>query len=403
MTTIDEVTLTPVTTPRTSGLVCGHVIVQLHTDDGMVGIGEMSDFQHLPRYHLDVAELQRTLVAMLRGLDPFAVNEIDHRLTANFPQSGSLYDKASLIVCGVDLACWDLRGKLTDRNVSELLGGRVRDRLPIAYPIFRQQSPADVAANLDTIATKVEQGFHRFRVYVGGRLDLDEDFLRRARDRFGDTISLKSLDFSNLLDAGAACRFIERTRELDYELVEAPAPTGDLAGLRFVRERTLLPVSEHVYSPQWALRLIDHRAVDILNVGLFALGGITGARRVLTIAEAAGIDCLVGTTQELAIGTAAAAQVGTTAAIAGLPADPVGPLLYTRDVVAGELDFSGGALRPPDGPGLGVAIDPDLLEAAHAPLTWSTVDVATIIDRTPGVDRVKQETPRIDRLSGAQR
>lgn len=382
MTVIRDLSLTPVITPRASGLVCGHVLVEVRTDDGLVGIGEMSDFQHLPKYHLDVAELERTLRPMLEGLDPFASNESDRRLSSSFPQSGSLYDKATLITCGVDIALWDLRGKLLGANVSELLGGRVREGMPIAYPIFRQQSRADVEANLDTMEERIRQGFDRFRVYVGGHLDLDEEFLTRARDRFGDTISLKSLDFSNLLDATAACRFIERTRHLAYDLVEAPAPAGDVEGLRFVRERTLLPVSEHVYSPAWAVRLISRRAVDILNVGLFALGGITGARRVLTIAEAAGVDCLIGTTQELAIGTAAAAHVGATALGAGLPADPVGPLLYTRDVVAEPLDFTGGVLRPPDGPGLGIRIDPELVEAASGPLTWSDVDVATIIDRT---------------------
>ncbi|GAB3426693.1 hypothetical protein [Flindersiella endophytica] len=60
--------LTPVATPRTTGLVCGHVIVELSTSDGLVGLGEMSDFQHLPRYHVEVPELERTLSELLVGL-----------------------------------------------------------------------------------------------------------------------------------------------------------------------------------------------------------------------------------------------------------------------------------------------------------------------------------------------
>lgn len=385
---IESVRLTPVTAPRTSGIVCGHVIVEVMTHDKeLVGIGEMSDFQHLPRYHLDLPELEQTLSQLLAGLDPLDTNEIDRRLASSYPMAGNLYDKTSLIRCGVDIALWDLRGKLHGVGLSELLGGRVRETIPIAYPIFRQQSAEDVRENLDRVEGRLAEGFDRFRVYVGGRLDLDHQFLTRVRERFGDAVSLKSLDFSNLCSPHVAARFIERTVEVGYDLVEAPAPVGDLEGLRFVRDRTLLPVSEHVYGPDWALRLIQHGAVDILNVGLFALGGITGARRVLTIAEAAGLECLIGTTQELTIGTAAAAHVATTSFVAGLPADPVGPLLYTRDVTAERLSFAEGLLHPPDGPGLGVRIDPDLLAAAHAPLTWSEVDVHTVIDRTTGGTR----------------
>jgi L-alanine-DL-glutamate epimerase-like enolase superfamily enzyme len=68
VTVITGVRLTPVATPRTTGLVCGHVIVEVLTSDGLVGLGEMSDFQHLPRYHVDVPELERTLSELLSGL-----------------------------------------------------------------------------------------------------------------------------------------------------------------------------------------------------------------------------------------------------------------------------------------------------------------------------------------------
>lgn len=379
---ITDVRLTPVTSPRAS-IVCGHVIVEVVTDQGVVGVGEMSDFQHLPMYHLDIPELARTLSSLLAGADPFAANALAERLDRAFPQADDLYDKASLVVCGVDIALWDLRARLLEVNLGTLLGGRVREALPIAYPVFRQQSAADVEANLATVARVLADGCHRFRVYVGRDLDLDEAFLVRCRERFGSRVAIKSLDFSNLLDAHAAARFVERTRHLGYDFVEAPARAGDLDGLR--RVRRLVPVSEHAHSPRGALRLVTHGAVDILNVGLFVLGGITAARQVLGIAAAAGVDCLVGTTQELAIGTAAAAHVGTTSAAVVTASDPVGPLLYGRDVVAAPLDFRDGSLRAPDGPGLGVTIDPDRLAAARDHLSWSATDPVTVIDRTgPG-------------------
>ncbi|WP_020574357.1 mandelate racemase/muconate lactonizing enzyme family protein [Actinopolymorpha alba] len=382
MARITRVRLTAINTPRTSGLVCGHVIVELLTDvDGLIGVGEMSDLQHLPRFHVDVEDLERTLTAILSDLDPLNLNEASRRLEESFPQAGNLYDKSSVIKCGVDIAIWDLVGKLSGRSVSDLLGGRVRESLPIAYPIFRQRTARDVEANLELVAAKLADGFSRFRVYVGRELQLDEQFLRRARADFGDAVRIKSLDFSNLLDARDACAFIERTRDLDYELVEAPARSGDSAGLAYVRDRALLPVSEHVYSDRWALELVTARAVDILNVGLFALGGITPVRRVLAIAEAAGLRCLVGTTQELSIGTAAAAHVGASASVVTVASDPVGPLLYLEDVVREKARYAGGELVVPTGPGLGVELDRTRLDAVAGPLSWSGGGVVDVIDR----------------------
>lgn len=301
-----------------------------------------------------------------------------------FSSAESLYDKASLIRCGVDLAVWDLRAKLLGVGVDALLGGRVREALPIAYPIFRQQRESDVAANLATVGRLLERGFHRFRVYVGRDLGLDEVFLTRCSEEYGGRIEIKSLDFSNLLDAREAARFILRTKDVGYELVEAPARSGDLEGLRFVRERTLVPVSEHAVGPRSTIELVTRRAVDVVNIGLFVLGGITGALRAMAVAEAAGIPCLIGTTQELAIGTAAAAHVGTCAAGEILASDPVGPLLYGRDVVADPLDFRDASLWPPEGPGLGVALSRDRLQDAASPLTWTGFDTTTVVDRTGG-------------------
>lgn len=384
MTAITAVRLTPVNTPRSTGLVCGHVIVELETDDGLVGIGEMSDFQHLPRFHVDVVDLQRTLAAMLTGLDVWAANQATHLLEESFPSAGSLYDKGAVIRCGIDIALWDLRGKASGRSVSDLLGGQVRSALPVAYPIFRQRSEADIEANLEVVGARLAEGFTMFRIYVGGRLDLDERFLRALRDRFGDTVQIKSLDFSNLLDSTQAIRFIERTSDLDYALVEAPARAGDLAGLGEVRRRTLIPVSEHVYDGAAGLRLAAEGAVDVLNVGLFALGGLTAALRVVSIAEAAGLACLVGTTQELAIGTAAAAHLGVTSAAATVAADPVGPLLYTADVVRDPLIYRDGALLAPTGPGLGMVLDRDRLAAVTGPLQWDVGATTSIVDRVGG-------------------
>nr|WP_237530033.1 enolase C-terminal domain-like protein [Streptomyces sp. SID5770] len=374
--------MTPINTPRHNSITCGHILVELHTDDdSLVGVGEMSDLQHLPRFHFDVPELEATLNEILVGLDALQLTEVERRLEANFPQAGYIYDKSRAIKCGVDIAFWDLAAKQLGVRVCDLLGGAVRESVPIAYPIFRQQNEEDVERNLAMVERRVGEGFEYFRVYVGRRLDLDERFLRAARERFGDRITVKSLDFSNLLDAKAACNFAERVADVGFDLVEAPAPNHDVRGLVYARNRLPVPISEHVYGFRWALDLVAADAVDVFNVSVIAIGGITPARRIFAIAEAAGKSCLVGTTQELSIGTAAAAHVALAMPAVTVPSDPVGPLLYTRDVVAEPVRYVGGRLHVPSGPGLGMRLDPELVKASEGPLTWAATSAAAVVDR----------------------
>ncbi|ANZ39839.1 hypothetical protein BBK82_31130 [Lentzea guizhouensis] len=381
MTRITGVRLTTVNTPRHNGITCGHVVVELLTDTDLVGLGEMSDLQHLPRFHFDIPELAATLEDLLVGLDPLQTTEVERRLEANFPQAGYIYDKSRAIKCGVDIAVWDLAAKVLGLPLHELLGGQVRDSVPIAYPVFRQQHDADVERNLAMVERRLGEGFEFFRVYVGRDLALDERFLREARDRFGDRLKIKSLDFSNLLDAKSACAFAERVTDVGYGLVEAPAPNHDVRGLVYARNRLHVPISEHVYSNRWALDLVAADAVDVFNVSVIAIGGISPARRIFAIAEAAEKSCLIGTTQELSIGTAAAAHVAMAMPAATLPSDPVGPLLYTRDVVRHPVSYDKGRLRVPEGLGLGMELDPDLLAASAGPLTWRHTTADAVVDR----------------------
>ncbi|MFH9263944.1 mandelate racemase/muconate lactonizing enzyme family protein [Streptomyces sp. NPDC017546] len=382
MAKVTRVVLTSINTPRHNSITCGHILVELHTDDdSLVGVGEMSDLQHLPRFHFDVPELEATLNEILVGLDALQLTEVERRLEANFPQAGYIYDKSRAIKCGVDIAFWDLAAKQLGVRVVDLLGGAVRESVPIAYPVFRQQSEEDVERNLAMVERRLTEGFEYFRVYVGRRLDLDERFLRTARERFGDRITIKSLDFSNLLDAKAACNFAERVADVGYGLVEAPAPNHDVRGLVYARNRLAVPISEHVYGFRWALDLVAADAVDVFNVSVIAIGGITPARRIFSIAEAAGKTCLVGTTQELSIGTAAAAHIAMAMPPVTEPSDPVGPLLYTRDVVTDPVRYIDGRLHVPSGPGLGMTLDPELVKASASPLTWASTSAAAVVDR----------------------
>lgn len=374
--TIQKVRLSTVNTPRREGPVCGHVIVEVDTDVGITGLGEMSDLQHLPRFHFDIPELERTLDEILVGRPVWQINATTQLMEANYPESLYVRDKSRVIKCGVDLALWDILGKATGRRVAELLGGPVRESLEIAYPLFRVREPDDIDQRLATVQRLLDDGFNMFRVYVGVRPHLDAELLRRLQADFGDRIQIKSIDFSNLVSWKDAVAFVDDVgADVSFDLVESPSRHGDIEGLARATDAMRHPVSEHVYASRWLIDLISRRAVDVMNVSVIAAGGISQARRALLAAEAAGIPCLIGTTQELSIGTSAAAHLGCAMPIVTHASDPVGPLLYTKDVVVDPVRFEKGRLHLPSGPGLGMELDPDRLADAAGPLTWSTSEV----------------------------
>ena len=215
-----------------------------------------------------------------------------------------------------------------------------------------------VEAALERVQAKLEQGFATIRVYVGSEPAADEAFLVGVRGSIRESDPDQSLDFSNLVGWRDALRLTERyTAIAEVMLVESVALRGDLEGLREYRQRGRLPVSEHVHGARHAWELLHRGCVDILNISPYVLGGLRATMRTAAMAEAAGVDVLIGTTQELNLGTAAVAHLGAVLPTLPYPADNTGPRLYVDDVVTGGVEYdrwrpvrAGGTGPRPGGP-----------------------------------------------------
>ena len=136
--------------------------------------------------------------------------------------------------------------------------------------------------------------------------------------------------------------------------------------MRRVREATGLPLLEHVSTPAQAIRYAQARAVDVFNVSCVGCGGIFRAKKVLAVAEATGTPCLLGSTVELGIGTAAQLHLAASSPAVTWPSDLVGPLVYTSDVVMEPWRWRDGRLGVPTGVGLGVTLDPEAVDALRS-------------------------------------
>lgn len=382
---IRRVELFPIATPRQTGIANQHVIVKITAGESEVGWGEMSDLSHVPMYQFDLPELERMLNELLRGKDARNLAKIEDDLIRFYPDEGHMYSRSGLVRQGIDLALHDLIARHEGVPVYDLLGGKLRDRMRVCYPIFRMRSVEEVEPNLQRVAEKLELGFDLIRVYVGANLEADALFLGQFTDRFKDKVEIKSLDFSNLLDWRCVAMALERFDELcDYMLVESGAPRNDIEGLTQLRRRTRRPISEHVLHIHHGWQLLSAGAVDILNVSPYLLGGLRACERMIALAESARASVLIGTTQELNLGTAAVAHLAAAARILDYPGDNTGPQLYTDDVVKVPVQYEQSHLLVPTGVGLGLEVDEAKLTQMTANAQWTFgTDLAGVLDRTP--------------------
>jgi L-alanine-DL-glutamate epimerase-like enolase superfamily enzyme len=370
---VTSVTLTPVRTRRRTGSISVHVVVQLATDEGLTGLGEISDLDcyrmHLP----DLEALQIAIEHVVLGQDPMRQAQFHLDLFAQMPtylryaNTYPPFQLGSQLAAGVEMALYDLAGKALDTPVYNLLGGKVRDVLEMTYPIFPAITAEDVPLRLDTVESLANEGMTRFRYYVGTDVDASERLLGAIRDRFGERINMKAFDFQGHFYWKDTLRVFERLAPYGVEVIESVSWDEDYEGMAEVRRRVPVAVSEHISSYAQAMRMIKAGAVDIFNI-THQSGGMWGAARLFALADAAGLQCLISTTQEMSIGTAAVAHLGATVPVLHYPGDAVGPLLYLDDVVVEPLRFEGSRLMIPDGPGLGVVLDPDRLEALRGSL-----------------------------------
>ena len=153
-------------TPRYYGHVSGHVIVKVHVDDGPVGLGEASDSRAD-----NLGAVTKRYNDLLVGRDATRITEINEFLrTQNFGSTVSNLHLASAI----DLALYDLNGKLQGVPAYQMLGGKVRDKVYCCYPIFGWQVQDDFEKAAGYLQRLVDLGHHLFRYYVSGDSALDD-------------------------------------------------------------------------------------------------------------------------------------------------------------------------------------------------------------------------------------
>lgn len=326
--------------------------VRLATDDGAVGWGEAACLGG-PTWSEESAEsvaatIERYLAPWLVGRDATAIEALRREMARRV--QGNPFARAA-----VEMALWDANGKALGVPVHRLLGGRVRDRVPLSWSL----AVATPGAELEEAREKVAAGHRIFKIKTGAHtVEHDVERVRAIREAVGPGVSLR-VDANQGWDRPQALRAIRAMEPAALDFVEQPLPRWDLDGMAAIARSVTVPImaDESCFTPHDALAIARLGGVSILALKLTKSAGLLGTMAIARIAEAAGMSCYVGCMIETSLGTAAYLHVALAAAPVTWGCELFGPLLLRGDVVREPVRYEDGAILALDGPGLGVEVD----------------------------------------------
>lgn len=334
--------------------VAEHVLVRVHTADGLVGVAEA------PPRPFTYGETQASIIAIIEqvftpqvvGTSALAREAIHARLRRTV---GNPTAKAAL-----DMALWDVIGQALDVSVTDLLGG-YGDRMRVSHMLGFAKPAAMVAE-----ATKMREryGISTFKVKVGrDPYRLDVAVCRALREAFGDTVELY-IDGNRGWSASDSARALREMDDLDLLYAEELCPADDVLGRRWLVRQSRIPVvaDESATRPGEVTRELLGGSADAISIKT-ARTGFTDSQRVLFECEGLGVDVIMGNQIDGQIGTACTVAFGAAFASTTRRAGELSNFLdMSDDLLAQPLQINGGELTVRPGAGLGIEIDPAKLE-----------------------------------------
>ena len=334
-----------------------NVLIRIETEGGVTGIGEA-----LSTNKFNSNTLIGTALAIRDYLGPAIVGESPFNLTniwnrMNRARLGEMFAKG-----GIDIALYDLIGKLLGVPVYGLLGGRCVDEIAVEGPGYGIgiMSPGEMA---EVAKRAVDHGLHQIEIKISGNLQEDVERLEKVRQAIGNGPSLK-IDMTEGYTVKGAIRAIRALEEYGVDWIEQPVHHTLLEGLREIRQavRTPIVVDESATTLEDLLAVVRACAADAVHIKLPVIGGFTVARKMLALTEAAHLAALPGGDTASGIGVAAVRHFAASSSAfqRGIHGSPLARAV--DDIVKDPVPENTTKLDVPDGAGLGVELDEKKLE-----------------------------------------
>jgi muconate cycloisomerase len=343
-----------------------YVICKLIADDGSVGLGEA--FVWLPETGVSPEQLVDSVKSALGryvlGESPFNVERIRHRMDANVARS----DVAKGLL---DMALYDLMGRIAGRPACDFMGGRAVDEIPLAalIPLMDLDTMIGLAENFHG------DGMRTMRLKLGNSMQEDVRIIERFREVLGDEVRLR-VDYNQAYSPAEAVRAIKAIEPFGIDFAEQPVRATDYVGMAHVQHRVDTPVMAHegCFSLQDIVTLAELGGIGIVGLNSERPGGVTNAIRAIDYAEQRGMGAVI---HNQTLGVATAMQIHLAAArhhSLGHATELFGHVMLEDDLIVEPIDYGGGTATVPVGPGWGVELDEDALRK------YATADTTLVED-----------------------
>lgn len=329
------------------------VICRLIAGNGAVGLGEA--FVWLPETGVSPAQVidavQHAVGRYLLHESPFRVEHIRQRMDANLARS----EVAKGLV---DMACYDLMGRLTGRPACDFMGGASVDEIQLCalIPLMEPEAMAEMARSFH------DSGLRSFRLKLGRSVGEDVRIVSRSREVLGDEVRLR-VDYNQAYSPAEAVHAIRAIEPFGIDFAEQPIRATDYVGMAHVQAKVDTPLMAHegCFSLQDIVTLVELGAVGVIGINSERPGGVTNALRAIDYAEQRGLGVVIHN-QSLGIGSAMQLHVAAARHHGlGHATELFGHVMLEDDLILQEIDYSGGRAALPSGPGWGVSLDEEAL------------------------------------------
>lgn len=330
------------------------VICKVIDNEGNEGIGE--SFVWLPETGVSpeqiIDSIQKALKLYILGENPFNIEKMmfkmDNNVSRNEVAKGLL-----------DIACFDLMGKIKNLPACDLIGGKVVEEIPLCALI-----PLGNPVLMRGITKSyLKKGFKTVRIKLGQSIENDIEIIDMIRTAIGPDIRIR-VDYNQAYIPSMAVRAIDAIDPYRIDVAEQPVNKDDYMGMAYVQDRVNVPLMSHegCFSLRDIITLTELGAIEVIGINSERPGGTLNALKAIDYAKMKGLGVVL---HNQPLGIASAWQIHIAAAkfnSLGHAIELFGEEMMEDDLIKNPIDYSNGYAKIPAGPGWGVELDEEVLE-----------------------------------------
>jgi glucarate dehydratase len=331
-------------------------ILELITDEGLVGLGEVGGG--------DSRGALLKLKPRILGMDPFDLEAIKLKVLRSI-----YYLSNSRLYGAIEIACLDIMGKACNVPMNKLIGGKLRDEIPlIAYLFWRYDRPGGghdtCAEDMVDLCVELKEtlGVTAMKLKAGVMDPMEEvRVLQLCRQRLGDDFGLR-IDPNGVWSVTTAVKAGRRMEELEIQYFEDPS--WGLEGMRRVKEQIRIPLATNMYPNKFddLGPAIHMNSIDIVLTDLHYWEGPRGVKDLVAVCQTFNLGVAMHSGAEFGVELAAMLHTAATIPTMTMPGDAHYHFLEDDIIAGGKMKYVNGAIKVPEGPGLGVELDEEKME-----------------------------------------